>query len=244
MAVKPKARAPKPDPATKPLTVRQQLFVVEFMVDLNAMQAAIRAGYTASYAKHHAAELQAMPHVAAAIAEAMEKRVERVAVTADMVLERWWKIATADPNELIQFRRTACRFCHGVGHAYQWQDTEELNRAIADAAAKAGKFNLPDDSGGLGFVRNADPHPDCPKCRGEGYGGIHANDTRRLKGPAALLYAGAKESKDGFEIKMHDQMKALDNIARHLGMFVDKVEHTSPDGSMSPQPPVYNITDT
>lgn len=243
MAAKRKARAPKSD-ASRPLTPRQQLFVVEFMVDLNAMQAAIRAGYTASYAKHHAAELQAMPHVAAAIAEAMAVRVERVAVTADMVLERWWKIATANPNDLIQFRRTACRYCHGVDHAYQWQDLEELSRATVEAAAATGKFKAPDDSGGFGFSRTADPHPTCPKCDGEGYGQSHVNDTRRLKGPAALLYAGVKETKDGIEVKMIDQAKALENVARHLGMFIDKVEHTSPDGTMSPQPPIYKITET
>lgn len=226
------------------LTARQRAFCEEYLVDLNAAKAAVRAGFTANYANKHTAELMAKPHVAEEIARLMAVRSERVAVTADMVLERWWKIATADPNDLIQFRRTACRYCYGVDHAYQWQDAEELERAKKAAAIAAGKYSPPDEAGGLGFVRTADPHPACPKCNGEGFGGIHANDTRRLKGPAALLYAGAKETKDGFEIKMIDQAKALENVARHLGMFVDKVEHTSPDGSMSPQPPIYNITET
>ncbi|MDR7257801.1 phage terminase small subunit [Sphingomonas sp. BE270] len=220
MAVKPKAVEPRK------LTPRQRAFVEEYLTDLNAMAAYIRAGFSAKGADHHAHELLRAPHVAAAVAEAMEVRSKRVAVTADMVLERWWKIATADPNDLIQFRRTACRYCHGVDHAYQWQDAEELRRAIAAAAGATGKFTPPDDSGGLGFVATADPHPDCPKCNGEGCGIVHANDTRRLKGAAALLYAGAKETKDGFEIKLIDQAKALENVARHLGMFVDKVEHS------------------
>lgn len=236
------ARPKKDAPAQ--LTVRQQLFVVEFMVDLNAVQAAIRAGYSVKYANHHASELAQLPHVAAAIAAAMEERSKRVAVTADMVLERWRQIAWANPNEVIQHRRTACRHCYGINHAYQWQDLEEFSRATVEAAEASGKFLPPDDSGGFGFKRTADPHPDCPKCEGEGVGDIHANDTRRLSGSAALLYAGVEQTKDGFKVKMHDQMKALDNIARHLGMFVDKVEHTSPDGSMTPQPPVYKITET
>ena len=42
----------------------------------------------------------------------------------------------------------------------------------------------------------------------------------------------------GVKINMADQMKALDNVARHLGMFKDTVNHVSEDGSMSP---VFNI---
>lgn len=100
MAAKRKARAPKSD-ASRPLTPRQQLFVVEFMVDLNAMQAAIRAGYTASYAKHHAAELQAMPHVAAAIAVEMEARSKRTKIDADWLLTRLAAEADADLADIL-----------------------------------------------------------------------------------------------------------------------------------------------
>ena len=35
-----------------------------------------------------------------------------------------------------------------------------------------------------------------------------------------------------------DRMKALDNVARHLGMFKDTVNHVSEDGSMSPPQPL------
>jgi phage terminase small subunit len=228
MAVKPKARAPKPDPATKPLTVRQQLFVVEYMVDLNALKAAIRAGYTASYARHHSAELLVTPHVAAAIAVEMEARSKRVKVDADWVLERWRQIASANPNELSQFRRQACRYCHGEGHDFQWIDEIELRAATADAIDR-GK-PAPARAGGIGYVAIADAHPECPRCNGEGVGRSHGLDTRHLIGSAAVLYAGVKETKDGLEIKMHDQMKALDNIARHLGMFNDKLQVTGKDG--------------
>ncbi|MDY7525369.1 terminase small subunit [Sphingomonas sp. 10B4] len=99
MAVKPKARAPKAD-ASKPLTVRQQLFVVEFMRDLNAGQAAIRAGYSTKYANHHACELVALPHVAAAIAEAMEARSKRTKINADWLLTRLAQEVEADIADL------------------------------------------------------------------------------------------------------------------------------------------------
>ena len=55
-------------------------------------------------------------------------------------------------------------------------------------------------------------------------GYAHFHDTREVKGSAALLYAGVKVTKDGIELKVHDQAKALDNVARHLGMFTDKHE--------------------
>ena len=42
-----------------------------------------------------------------------------------------------------------------------------------------------------------------------------------------MLYAGVKQTREGLEIKMHDQQKALENAARHLGMFQDKLEVTS-----------------
>ena len=49
-------------------------------------------------------------------------------------------------------------------------------------------------------------------------------DTRLVPASGRVLYAGAKQTKDGLEIKLHDQAKALENVARHLGMFVDRHE--------------------
>ena len=83
---------------------------------------------------------------------------------------------------------------------------------------------------GEGYHKKADPHPDCTKCYGEGIADIHGLDSRKLSDKAKALYAGAKITRDGFDIKMIDQAKALENIARHLGMFVDRVEHS---GEMS-----------
>ena len=80
--------------------------------------------------------------------------------------------------------------------------------------------------GGYGFDRLLSPHPQCPYCAGEGREEIHAEDTRFLSPKAKLLYAGVKQTRDGFEIKMRDQDKAMENVARHLGMFVDKHEIT------------------
>lgn len=215
-------------------SAKQKLFVKEYLVDLNATQAAIRAGYSAKTANEQGARLLANVSVQAAIQEAQDKRAAKVDITAEMVLQRWWDIATANPNELIHTRRLACRYCHGKDHQYQWLDEDEYSQAIklaVDSAETESKKQdrpveavLPSEDGGYGFDRLADPHPDCPKCRGEGRLDLHIEDTRKLQGGAKLLYAGIKETKSGIEIQMHDQMKALENVARHMGMFKDEIK--------------------
>ncbi|MNV48266.1 Terminase small subunit [compost metagenome] len=216
------------------LTAKQKLFVKEYLVDLNATQAAIRAGYSAKTAGSVGQENLTKPEIQIAIQRAMNKRAAKVEITAEMVMQRWWDIATANPNELIHTRRLACRHCHGIDHQYQWLDEAEYAQAIklaldhAEAEAKKQDRSveavLPSEEGGYGYDRLADPHPGCPKCRGEGHLDLHIEDTRRLQGGAKLLYAGIKENKNGIEVVMHDQMKALENVARHLGMFKDKLE--------------------
>lgn len=225
------------------LTAKQQRFVDEFLIDLNATRAYKAAGYSVKSDNAAGVEghrLLRNPKIAEVIQKAKDKRAERLEITADMVLRRWWDLATADPNELIHLRRLACRHCHGIGHQYQWVDAEEyaqaLEDAINDAEAKAEEEDrpvqeiLPSEAGGYGFDRLADPHPSCPKCRGEGRPDLHIEDTRKLQGGAKLLYSGIKQTKAGLEIVMHDQAKALENVARHLGMFKDKVELTGQDG--------------
>jgi phage terminase small subunit len=70
----------------KTLTAKQQAFVMEYIVDLNATQAAIRAGYKPRSARFVAAQNLSKLNVAAAIAEAKAARAERVAVTQDEVI--------------------------------------------------------------------------------------------------------------------------------------------------------------
>lgn len=68
------------------LTPKQQAFVNEYLVDLNATQAATRAGYSARTASVIGHENLTKPEVQAAIQAAMQKRAERTEITADYVL--------------------------------------------------------------------------------------------------------------------------------------------------------------
>jgi phage terminase small subunit len=68
------------------LTDKQQRFVEEYLVDLNATQAAIRAGYSENTARAIGAENLTKPNIASAIADAQAGRSKRTEVTADYVL--------------------------------------------------------------------------------------------------------------------------------------------------------------
>lgn len=68
------------------LTDKQQRFVEEYLIDLNATQAAIRAGYSENTARAIGAENLTKPDIAAAIAALKADRSERTEVSADYVL--------------------------------------------------------------------------------------------------------------------------------------------------------------
>lgn len=72
-----------------PLTPQQSLFVAEYLKDLNATQAAIRAGYSAKTANEQGCRLLTNVSVAEAVAEAMKKRIERTEISADRVLKEF-----------------------------------------------------------------------------------------------------------------------------------------------------------
>lgn len=69
-----------------PLTAKQALFVKEYLVDLNGTQAAIRAGYSEKTARQIADENLSKPDIQAAVQQAMDKRAQKVEITAEYVL--------------------------------------------------------------------------------------------------------------------------------------------------------------
>lgn len=73
-------------PAGGGLTAKEALFVREWLVDMNAAQALIRAGYSAKSARQHAHLVMKRPHVKAALDAAMAQRAEKVELSAEWVL--------------------------------------------------------------------------------------------------------------------------------------------------------------
>jgi phage terminase small subunit len=70
----------------KKLTPKQNRFVLQYIIDLNGTQAAIRAGYSEKTAEYQASRLLSKVKVQEAVQEALKLREERTAITADYVL--------------------------------------------------------------------------------------------------------------------------------------------------------------
>jgi phage terminase small subunit len=82
------------------LTSKQQRFCAEYLIDLNATQAAIRAGYSARTANPQGPRLLGNPEIQAAIAAAMAERCEQTKIDATWLLKRLVAEAEADLADL------------------------------------------------------------------------------------------------------------------------------------------------
>ena len=95
------------------LTAKQQRFVDEYLIDLNATQAAIRAGYSEKTARSISNENLTKPDIQAAIQKGMEARSGRVAITQDMVLRELAKIGFSDIRKVVRWGETMVRMVDG-----------------------------------------------------------------------------------------------------------------------------------
>lgn len=85
------------------LTDKQIRFCEEYLIDLNATQAAIRAGYSEDTARSIGSENLTKPDIQDAISELMVERSKRTAITADKVLREFWSIAQEDIKNFVRF---------------------------------------------------------------------------------------------------------------------------------------------
>jgi phage terminase small subunit len=85
----------------KRLTPKQATFVQEYLVDLNATQAAIRAGYSEETASEMGYENLNKPQIAEAIQAAMDLRAERTGITVDKVLVSLARMGFADIRQIF-----------------------------------------------------------------------------------------------------------------------------------------------
>jgi len=86
------------------LTPKQNIFVAEYLVDLNATQAAIRAGYSKKTAGQIGDENLRKPQIAKAIQESMSQRAERTEISSELVVQGILRVI---------------RRCEGEGEAFE-----------------------------------------------------------------------------------------------------------------------------
>lgn len=83
------------------LTARQSRFVDEYLIDLNATQAAIRAGYSEKTAKSQGQRLLTNVDIESAIQQRMKDREQRTKIDADYVLQRLHAIDQLDIIDIL-----------------------------------------------------------------------------------------------------------------------------------------------
>ena len=110
------------------LSAKQQAFVAEYMVDLNAKQAAIRAGYSPASAHVTASRLLNDANVAEAVEVARTALRDKAAISAEWVLEQYRRIADADIRDIITIESGEIR----IKDSADW--TDEQAAAIAEVS--------------------------------------------------------------------------------------------------------------
>lgn len=116
------------------LTAKQQRFVDEYLIDLNATQAATRAGYSKKTANEQGSRLLANVSVGAAIHQRMNERSGRVEITQDMVLRELAKIGFSDIRKVVRWGETQVRMVpyHGLALIDSTGVDDETAAAIAE----------------------------------------------------------------------------------------------------------------
>ena len=85
------------------LTRKQKRFVDEYLTDLNATQAAIRAGYSPISARDTASKNLTKPDISGAISKAIAERSQRTGVNQDRIILELAKIAFLNTADVIDF---------------------------------------------------------------------------------------------------------------------------------------------
>lgn len=169
------------------LTPKQEMFVKEYLVDLNATQAAIRAGYSEATAMEQGYQLLQKTSVQAKLQAALNARSRRTEITADRVLKEYARLGFFDPRKLFN-----------------------------DDGSPKGIQELDDDTAAA-------------------IAGLEVAEIYEGQGDKRQFVGYLKK------YKITDKKGALDSIAKHLGMFVERHEHTGKDGG--PIETAVSITD-
>ncbi len=111
------------------LTPKQARFIEEYLLDLNATQAAIRAGYSKKTANEQGARLLAKVSVRKAVAEARQARSERTEITQDEVIQGLKKEATLEGEGSSHSARVAA-WAHLGKHLGIFTDNLNLGGSI------------------------------------------------------------------------------------------------------------------
>lgn len=204
-------------------TVSEWLFIGEYLIDFNATRAMERTGYVGRYAGKEGYKMLKRPAVAAEVKRCIDVIKQNKKITVEMIVQDAIDVLNADPRDLIIYRQSACRYCHGVEHLHQYTEGEQRRRRQAhhksDEWLKQGEPFDPE--GGIGYDADAEPHPDCPECAGGGVPNLVMRDGHQIPPDAAKLLAGYEMTKNGIKVIMRSKDAARDVLAKFQGMYKD-----------------------
>lgn len=157
------------------LTPKQAAFVREYLIDLNATQASIRAGYSERTAHSQGPRLLENVGVAAAIKEAMDLRANSVQITAERVLLEVARLAMYDPR----------KFFNSSGELLGIHD---LDDDTAAALAGMDVTELPEGLGSVKKIKLVDKGPNLERLMK--HLGLYERDNEQKTDPLTALLHG------------------------------------------------------
>jgi phage terminase small subunit len=201
------------------LTPKQERFVAEYLIDLNATQAAIRTGYSARTAASQGARLLKHGGVAQAVQAAQQARAVRTEITQDRVLQELARIAFFDIRRLYRAdgsMKDPCELDADTAAALASIEVkEELERG-------GGEDALQEPSASAAVSASASSAP------------AHGGAPRRRRGEQVAGYT--------IKTRVFDKVATLQLAMRHLGMLNDKLGLSAPGGG--PIETVAHVTRT
>lgn len=144
------------------LSPQQELFVRQYVLDLNATKAALRSGYNKKNARQHGSYLLSKSDIQAAIKARLERRYEKIDIKTDDVLRLMRKFAFTDLSGVFEVRGGKC----------------------------------------------------------------YVTDTANLSEDQMACISEIKQTADGVQVKLISREKMIELLGRHMGMFLDKLEHS------------------
>ena len=113
------------------LTDKQKMFCREYLIDLNATQASIRAGYSKKTAQQIGTENLAKPVIQAQLAKMMDKRAAKVEISAEYVLQTI--LDTVELSKAENDKQNIYKGAELLGkHLKLFTDKQELQNLGAD----------------------------------------------------------------------------------------------------------------
>lgn len=182
------------------LDAKERRFVDEYLIDLDVERAGEAAGYSPTMARSKCYQWVSNGKVKPHVFEAIQIAMAKRSARTEITADR----------VLREFAKLGFA---DIGDIVSW-GTKEVAFGFDDEGRKL----PPDQIGDAVLIR----HEQAPF--------VEAIPSDQLPDDVRVAVSEVALTKDGLKIKMHDKAASLAQIARHLGMFKDRVELTGKDG--------------